>query len=62
MSSRSRSTSGATNHAPVAVGDNYSVESGQTLRPDAPGVLANDSDPDGDTLSAQMVSEPATGR
>ena len=54
-------TSGATNQAPGAVGDNYFVESGKTLSQAAPGVLANDSDPDGDTLSAQKFSEPAHG-
>jgi len=50
---------GATNHAPVAVADSYSVDSGKTLSPAAPGVLANDSDPDGDALTAVLVSPPA---
>jgi len=52
-------TGGATNQAPVAVGDSYAVESGQTLSPAAPGVLANDSDPDQDGLTAALVSPPA---
>jgi chitodextrinase len=41
--------------------DTYSVKSGETLEIDAPGVLANDSDPDGDTLEASVVSGPSNG-
>ena len=40
------------NDPPVATNDAYSVTAGQTLNVGAPGVLSNDSDVDGDTLSA----------
>jgi hypothetical protein len=49
------------NHAPVAGDDRYEVGLGQTLVVPAPGVLANDSDPDGDGLAAQLVSPPGEG-
>ena len=39
------------NGAPVANDDVYSTDQNQELIIDAPGVLANDTDPDGDTLS-----------
>jgi hypothetical protein len=41
--------------APVAVADTYAVETGDVLTVDAPGVLANDIDADGDALTAQLV-------
>jgi len=41
---------------PIAVADNYTVGAGTTLTVDAThGVLANDSDADGDPLTAQLV-------
>ena len=41
---------------PIAVADNYTVGAGTTLTVDAThGVLANDSDADGDILTAQLV-------
>jgi hypothetical protein len=40
------------NDPPVATNDAYGVTAGQTLNVAAPGVLGNDSDIDGDTLSA----------
>jgi len=52
------------NQTPVATADQYVVNVGQTLTVGAPGVLANDVDPDGDPLTAQLVSGPlhaATG-
>jgi subtilisin family serine protease len=49
------------NRAPLAGNDAYSVLAGDTLWVAAPGVLGNDSDPDGDTLSAQLESPPAGG-
>ena len=50
------------NRAPVAVDDDgYRVERGDTLVVTAPGVLANDTDPNGDTLSALAVSGPVRG-
>jgi VCBS repeat-containing protein len=49
------------NDAPVAVGDSYSTEEGTALTVSAPGVLSNDTDPDGDTLTASLVSGPGHG-
>jgi probable HAF family extracellular repeat protein len=45
---------------PVALDDTYSMSTGP-LSIAAPGVLANDSDPDGDALTALIVSGPARG-
>ncbi|MDI6712342.1 MAG: cell wall-binding repeat-containing protein [Anaerosomatales bacterium] len=50
-----------TNRAPVANTDTYSTTAGQTLTVAAPGVLANDTDPDGDPLTAQLVTTAAHG-
>lgn len=52
---------GPGNAAPVALGDEYRVVTGRTVARSAPGVLANDSDPDGASLSAQLVAGPANG-
>jgi VCBS repeat-containing protein len=52
----------ATNRPPAAAGDAYSVDEGQPLTVDAPGVLANDSDPDGDRLRAVLASGPSEGQ
>src|SRR5439155_1567357 len=49
------------NDAPVAVNDSYSTAEDITLNVVATGVLSNDSDVDGDTLSAVLVSGPANG-
>ncbi len=49
------------NDAPVAIDDSYSINEDTTLTIAAAGVLANDSDVDGDTLSAVLVSNPASG-
>ncbi|HKO58082.1 MAG TPA: Ig-like domain-containing protein, partial [Thermoanaerobaculia bacterium] len=49
------------NDPPVAVNDAYTVAEGGTLNVAAPGVLANDSDPDGDPITAILVSGPAHG-
>ena len=46
------------NDAPVAVNDAYSVNEDTLLSVAAPGVLANDSDPDGPTAIAVLVSGP----
>ena len=46
---------------PVAVVDTYSTPEDTALTVAAPGVLGNDSDVDGDTLSAAKVSDPAHG-
>lgn len=51
-----------TNTAPVAVNDSYSVESGGTLIVGKDtNVLANDTDVDGDSLTAILVSGTSTG-
>ena len=47
------------NHAPVAVDDSYSTYKNTELNVDDPGVLANDTDADGGTLTAVLVSGPA---
>src|SRR6059036_2819501 len=54
-------TIGGANDAPVAVNDSYTTAEDTTLNVAAPGVLANDSDIDGDTLGAVLVSQPAHG-
>ena len=50
-----------TNQAPVAADDSYSVNQDAVLTVAAPGVLANDTDADGDPLTAVKVSDPAHG-
>jgi VCBS repeat-containing protein len=47
------------NNPPVAADNAYSVNEDNTLTVAAPGVLGNDSDPDGDTLTAVLVSGPS---
>ena len=48
---------------PVANADAYAVPAGQTLTTDATaGVLANDTNADGKTLSAQLVTGPTNGQ
>lgn len=49
------------NQAPVAGNDSYSTNQNTTLSIAAPGVLANDTDPEGATLTAQLVSGPSHG-
>ena len=50
------------NLPPEAVADSaYIVAEGGTLNETAPGVLGNDSDPEGDPLTAALVSGPANG-
>ena len=49
------------NQAPVANNDTYSTAVNTTLTVAAPGVLANDKDPDGDPITAVLVSQPADG-
>lgn len=53
-------TVNSVNDAPVAVGDAYDVLAGETLTVALPGVLGNDSDVDGDTLTA-VVNANASG-
>jgi VCBS repeat-containing protein len=47
--------------APTAGDDSYSTDEGVALTIDAPGVLANDADGDGDALTAQILGDPANG-
>ena len=49
------------NRAPTAAADAYSTAEDTHLTVAAPGVLGNDTDPDGDSLSAVVVSGPAHG-
>jgi VCBS repeat-containing protein len=54
-------TVNSVNDAPVATGNMYTATAGTTLTVAAPGVLVNDSDVDGNVLSALLVSGPAHG-
>ena len=49
------------NAAPIVANDNYTTPRETTLRVAAPGVLANDIDPDDDTMTAVLVSNPMYG-
>ncbi|QDV25787.1 Ig-like domain-containing protein [Aureliella helgolandensis] len=49
------------NDAPFATVDSYSQDQDTTLTIDAPGVLANDTDIDGDPLTAIVVAGPSSG-
>src|SRR5207247_2360653 len=49
------------NNAPVAVNDSFTTAEDTQLTVSATGVLANDSDVDGDALSAVLVSNPSHG-
>ena len=48
------------NGAPIASDDTYSVGEVETLLVSAPGVLANDTDPDGDLLTVSSVDTSGT--
>lgn len=50
------------NQAPVAVGDAYSTPMNVELVVAAPGVLSNDTDGDGDSLTAVLVAAPTEGQ
>jgi PKD repeat protein len=49
------------NDAPVAFGNGFGINEDATLIVSAPGVLGNDSDIDGDPLTAALVSGPSSG-
>jgi VCBS repeat-containing protein len=49
------------NDAPVVGEDTFVTIQGSTLEIDAPGVLANDTDVDGDELSAELITQPQHG-
>jgi hypothetical protein len=52
---------GGGNNTPVAGNDSYSVAQDTTLNIPAPGVLGNDSDADGDELTAVQTSDAGNG-
>jgi len=54
-------TVGHPNHAPVTMADEYSVPQGGKLQVPAPGVLANDTDPDSETLTVEVYNPPGYG-
>jgi len=49
------------NRAPVALDDEYRVRRGDILSVPAPGVMDNDFDPDGDAITAELLSDPGRG-
>ena len=49
------------NDAPDAVSDSYTTGEDTTLTIAAAGILGNDSDPDGDTLTVSSYTQPANG-
>ena len=49
------------NRAPVATNDTYTLMANTTLRIPGPGVLTNDSDADGDSLTAVLATAPTKG-
>ena len=49
------------NRPPAAADDGYSLDEHTVLAVPAPGVLANDTDPDGNPLTAVLVAGPAHG-
>ena len=49
------------NDMPVTAGDNYTVVQNGTLEVAGPGVLANDNDIDGDSLTAVQFTDPSHG-
>jgi uncharacterized repeat protein (TIGR01451 family) len=52
---------GAVNDPPTALADSYTTSEDTHLTVDTPGVLANDSDPNGDTLMAALDAGPSHG-
>ncbi len=50
-----------TTQDPVASADTFSTDPDSTLSVEAPGVLQNDSDPDGDSLEASLVTTSSEG-
>ncbi len=52
---------GTVNAAPEGEADSYTTTEGETLSVEAPGVLANDTDAEGDDLTATSATQPANG-
>ena len=46
------------NQAPLATDDFYGMNQGTSLSVPSPGILANDSDPDEDPLTVELVNGP----
>jgi predicted outer membrane repeat protein len=53
--------SGSGNQLPAGTADNYAAGINSRLNIDAPGVLANDNDSDGDQLSVELANRPTNG-
>ncbi|TAE23168.1 MAG: tandem-95 repeat protein [Oscillatoriales cyanobacterium] len=51
-----------TNQPPAGQTDNYTIPHTKVFNQQAPGVLGNDSDPDGDILTAKVLSNPINGK
>ncbi|MCC3523394.1 MULTISPECIES: cadherin-like domain-containing protein, partial [unclassified Microcoleus] len=51
-----------TNLPPAGQTDNYTIPHTKVFNQQAPGVLGNDSDPDGDILTAKVLSNPSNGK
>jgi len=49
------------NDSPIASSESYGVDSNESLVVNAPGLLANDTDVDGDPLTAVLLDRPASG-
>lgn len=49
------------NGVPRTAADSFAAQAGQTLTVPAAGVLTNDTDPDGDALTARLAGEPSRG-
>ena len=47
--------------APVTSADAYSTDEDAALSVGAPGVLSNDTDPDGDSMTVTVISPPSDG-
>jgi VCBS repeat-containing protein len=54
-------TSNASGAPPTAVNDSYTLVENSSLTQPAPGVLANDTDPESDPLTAAAVTQPSNG-
>jgi hypothetical protein len=52
---------GEGNQPPTASDDSFATVEGQALTVSAPGVLGNDTDPDGDSLAASVLASPSNG-
>jgi PKD repeat protein len=52
----------ATNQPPIVIDDDYNMEEDKQLNVLEPGVLGNDSDPDGDSITALLVDDVKNGK